>query len=629
MAKISVVIVNYNTGKLLTKAVQSVIKFPDVEVIVVDNASQDHSLSSLISFVKSTKLKIIKNSKNLGFAKAVNQAVKQAKGNYIYLLNSDATITKSSLAQMVQTALNYDNNCIVVPRLTNPDGSPQSSCYQAQTPLNAIKEFWLNKRGSYSKYLPSGKKPTRVHAAVAAAWLVPIKVWKRIGGLSEKYFLYFEDLDFCNTANKLDIPVIYDPKAQVKHHHGVSAKTNLATSKLIKNSALLYHGRLKKHLLDAIILTPRLFTGRLTTKKLLIIYLLWMIALKAIASLGYFLLPSRYAPLSFISSFWKSNFLLWSWANFDGEHYLSIAKFGYQVRNTFPQYAFFPLYPGIIKALSLLTKDFFLSAKIITIASGYAFLHYLRNWLNIMKIKNITRIVLLTLIFPGAVFLHAIYTESLFLALVACAFYHAQTKNWKLATLATALATATRVNGIILVAFLAFKLIKSKLPKTQVIKYLLLSSSGLITYMAYLWVKTGNALAFYFSQYAWGKAEATSPITTIIAYAKALTTEFTLDLVHLTVLVEVAITIWMIYLLIRSLSKSILPFEYALYSLLTLALPITTGSLGSMPRFSLLAFPLFIYLANIPSKKLTKIIFVYILTLTFGTILFTRGYWYA
>ena len=276
---VSVIIVNYNAGHLLTKAVKSVINFPGVEVVVADNASTDQSFAKLESQVKASNLVLIDNHANLGFGKAVNQAVAKSQGDYIYLLNPDASLSATTLSRMIQTAQTYQSRAIIAPRLENPDGSPQSSCYRPQTIGNAIKEYWLGIRGSYSKYLPKGKRPVAVHAAVAAAWLVPRSVWDELGGLSDRFFLYFEDLDMCDRAYAQGVQVIYDPQAVVKHAHGVSSRTNPIVMKLFTQSAWEYHGWVKKLTIDAVIRFRDLFTRPLSSKKVLVILALILLIL--------------------------------------------------------------------------------------------------------------------------------------------------------------------------------------------------------------------------------------------------------------------------------------------------------------------------------------------------------------
>ena len=276
---VSVIIVNYNAGHLLIKAVKSVINFPGVEVVVADNASTDQSFAKLESQVKASNLVLIDNHANLGFGKAVNQAVAKSQGDYIYLLNPDASLSATALSRMIQTAQTYQSRAIIAPRLENPDGSPQSSCYRPQTIGNAIKEYWLGIRGSYSKYLPKGKRPVAVHAAVAAAWLETRSVWDELGGLSDRFFLYFEDLDMCDRAYAQGVQVIYDPQAVVKHAHGVSSRTNPIVMKLFTQSAWEYHGWVKKLTIDAVIRFRDLFTRPLSSKKVLVILALILLIL--------------------------------------------------------------------------------------------------------------------------------------------------------------------------------------------------------------------------------------------------------------------------------------------------------------------------------------------------------------
>lgn len=361
-------------------------------------------------------------------------------------------------------------------------------------------------------------------------------------------------------------------------------------------------------------------------KQSLIILIIWNIAIRAVAILGYYFLPQHYAPLSFISSLWKNNFIFWSFANFDGEHYLAVAKFGYQIRNGFPEYAFFPLFPLLIHTISFFLRDVYLSGMIVAQLSLWVALIYITKWCQILKLKNIS---LPLLVSTGAVFLSSIYTEPLFIALAAMTMYFSEKKWWGRAALTTALATATRVNGILLAVFLFVKLLKSTKSILKSGVYSLVSISGLFAYMFYLWQKTGDALAWFHAQGAWGKAVATSPITTLTSYLRAITIDFSPDLIHLVVVFEVATTAFAIYLFIKLLTSHRLDLSYWLYLALNLALPLATGSLGSMPRFFLTLFPLLSIVPSLP--KLSKTLY-YTFSISvgiIGIILFTRGYWYG
>ncbi len=624
---VSFIIVNYNTGKLLKRAIESVMNHNGVEVIVADNASNDDSFTKLTESLQRANIIYIENKKNLGFGQAVGNAVKESRGTYIFLLNPDAALAGGALDQMVKTAEIYDNRAIIAPALAGDDGTVQASCYYQQTVWNAVKEYWLGITGAYSKYVPSGDAPQAVHTAVAAAWLMPRTVWDSLGGFSSKFFLYYEDLDFCDRASLANIPVIYDPQAVVTHTHGKSGESNPQTAELFLHAARAYHGWFKKGLIDLIIRAGNIFMPPVSLKKISLMLLAYIVGVLAIASLGYFLLPARYAPTDLIHKFYHTNFILWSWANFDGEHYLGIAQHGYQIIRGQSEYAFFPLFPLLVNLLSRTGLDPYLAARMITTGASVGFMFFLCKWAA-RYLRNPTKLLWIILFSPGTIFLSAVYTEPLFLCLTILTFYFADKGEWGKASLMTALATATRVNGIFLVVFLLFKLLKSS-QLTRGVIYLALSLSGLCAYTLYLWQKTGDPLAWYHAQADWQKADATAPWVTATNYLRAITTEFHPDLTHLVVVIEVIVTLMLLSLLFYFFRQKKLDTAYKAYVLGSLALPLATGSLGSMPRFSLTLFPLFLMIPTLPQGIRRTYYLLFSIMAIVGIILFTRGYWYA
>ncbi len=360
--------------------------------------------------------------------------------------------------------------------------------------------------------------------------------------------------------------------------------------------------------------------------KSLIVLVLWNLTIRVLGVIGYFLLPSRFAPLDFISPLFQSNFLIWAFANFDGEHYLSIAKYGYQFRGGFPQYAFFPLLPVLVKLVSFIIRDYYVSGMIITQAAMWIALVYLTRWVKLLGLKDIRPLLLFT---TGSIFLASIYTEPVFLALAALTLYFSEKKWWGSAIISTALATATRVNGVFLAAFLLVKMYKSGMKPAVILRNFIVSFAGLFSYMVFLYFKTGDALAWFHSQGAWGKATATSPLTTALSYFKAITYEFQPDFVHVVVVIEVATTIFAIYLFYALLRAKLLDLSYWVYLGGNLAMPIMTGSLGSMPRFFLILFPLLVVVPKLPPFTKTMYYIFSVTTFVIGVIFFLRGYWYA
>lgn len=254
---LSIIIVNYNTKDLTLACVDSILKCnPKLtyEIILVDNGSTDGS-AELFHKIQGNKLRVILHQKNLGFSKANNSGIKKALGQYILLLNSDTEIKRGTLEALVEFAKHTPSVGIVAPRLLNSDGSLQASAFRLPTPKLAFQEYWLGKK-VYEKYVPRVIKPIEVEAVVAAAILITPQAINRAGLLDERYFMYFEDLDYCRKVRAVGLKIYYLPEVEVIHHHGASGKS-LATQgdqwKRLIPSSKLYHGTFKHYLINGII----------------------------------------------------------------------------------------------------------------------------------------------------------------------------------------------------------------------------------------------------------------------------------------------------------------------------------------------------------------------------------------
>ena len=252
--KLSFIILTWNTANITQKCVKSINKYIDnPEIIVVDNNSQDNTVKLLL---KEKNVKIVKNKSNLGFSKGNNIGLKYASNEYIIFINSDMELIDSSINELLTYFKDKDNIGIIGPQFLNPDLTPQASVFPPQTGLNAFKEFWLNKKNSYSKYIPTGDIPVKVWSISGGFILTRKSFFESIGAWNEKYFFYFEDMDLCRKINKIGKDVIYYPKCNIVHRHGASG-VKLANSqnqwrRLIPGS-IQYHGQLKHHLINSII----------------------------------------------------------------------------------------------------------------------------------------------------------------------------------------------------------------------------------------------------------------------------------------------------------------------------------------------------------------------------------------
>lgn len=226
--KLSIIIVNYNTNKFLDECLKSL---PDnSEIIVVDNNSKEKPTS--------LKAKTILNDKNLGFAKAVNIGLKNAKGKYIFLLNPDTKISAEAINKMINFYESHKDTGIVAPKLISRNNVIQKSVRKFPTVFGAFKEYILNQKGEYDFYIPD--KTSQVDVVVGACILIKKDLFKKIGGLSEKYFLYYEDIDLCRKVKRAGFKVYFLPDVEVFHQIGSSSTSN--SYNLLVQSSKIYHG---------------------------------------------------------------------------------------------------------------------------------------------------------------------------------------------------------------------------------------------------------------------------------------------------------------------------------------------------------------------------------------------------
>jgi GT2 family glycosyltransferase len=274
MVELSIIVLNYNTKDLTIDCLDSIRKEgskASKEVIVSDNASKDNSISAFKKYkskYKDLKIRIIRNKKNLGFAKANNIAIQSSKGKYKLLLNSDTVVKKKCFDKLLKFAKKQKDVGVVGPRLLNTDGSVQGSVNKFPGVINAIKEYWFDMKGSFELYYPEVKKPIEVDAVVGAAFFITPKALDKVGLLNEKYFFYYEDLDYCRRVWNSGLRVYYYPDAEVVHYHGASGKGIVGEEfqwrRLIPSSKI-YHGALKHYLISFIIRTHNLWQKLLKT----------------------------------------------------------------------------------------------------------------------------------------------------------------------------------------------------------------------------------------------------------------------------------------------------------------------------------------------------------------------------
>ena len=220
------------------------------EVIVVDNYPLDRSAN--LAQKHPLKPLVLINKENLGFSKAVNRGISKAKGEYILLLNPDSKPIGKAIKYLVDFAIEHPEMGAVAPALLDFSGKIQSSCSKFPTILNAIKHDFLGCKNCFKSYYP-GNKITKVEVAVMAALLIPSKVIKKIGGLDERFFLYYEDIEYCRRLRCNKYPVYFYPKPKVKHVKGASGGFTSHLKSPLLASARIYYGPFYSTILNAVL----------------------------------------------------------------------------------------------------------------------------------------------------------------------------------------------------------------------------------------------------------------------------------------------------------------------------------------------------------------------------------------
>lgn len=236
-------------GKLLD-SIKSSTKKLKLQIVLVDNAFPDKAAE--VAAKHPLNPTIIKLSQNVGFSRAVNLALTESLGKHILLLNADTKVLGDALVKLVTFANNQLTLGAVAPRLVGLDGSPQASVFHFPTIAGAIKSIFLNRRESFGKYLPKAVLQ-KVDVAQMAALLIPKKTFDQVGRLDERFFFYYEDIEFCQRLKKAGLPVYYLPSAKIEHVHGASGKFVEHLQSPLAKSAQIYHGVVYSNLLNCVL----------------------------------------------------------------------------------------------------------------------------------------------------------------------------------------------------------------------------------------------------------------------------------------------------------------------------------------------------------------------------------------
>ena len=237
MKEISIITINFN-GLSDTCALMETIPFNDnLEVIVVDNASQNQEADTISK--RFPQVKVIKSEKNLGFAGGNNLGIRAAKGKYIFLINNDTIFKNFNIQALIKKLESSPKIAIVCPKIRFAWGSHPIQ-YAGYTPLSNITVrnqaigFGEEDHGQYDTAHPTPY-------AHGAAMLIKREALEKVGLMPECFFLYYEELDWSIMFARAGFEIWYDPACTVYHKESQATGQNspLRTYYIVRNRLLL------------------------------------------------------------------------------------------------------------------------------------------------------------------------------------------------------------------------------------------------------------------------------------------------------------------------------------------------------------------------------------------------------
>ena len=217
---ISIILVLYNSKDYIYDCLNSIIdsKIMNVphEILILNNNQNDHYE------LNNNKIKVIKSDSNIGYTSAINKLIQISKGDYILTINPDVILNKNTLYDMHCIIKNNKNIGVVGCRGLNTDKTLQISSRRRfphiftlltrighslnKTIINKYNYFDINSTDYYA-----------VDSVSGSCMLFRRELYDKLNGFDERFFLYFEDTDFCIRSNLINYKVIYDPSSSYIH----------------------------------------------------------------------------------------------------------------------------------------------------------------------------------------------------------------------------------------------------------------------------------------------------------------------------------------------------------------------------------------------------------------------------
>jgi GT2 family glycosyltransferase len=260
MLELSIIIITWNSGEAVIKNLNNLLQKSSIaiEIIVVDNGSSDGTPVKIQNHFPEVTCISLEN--NNGFSKAVNIGAKKASGEYVLLLNDDAFPTINDIEELIMEAKQLgDELGVLGVQLIFPGGKKQNSIASIPSLATELLNKSMLKRVFPKKY-PSKKDKfheiTEVPSVIGACLLTPLKLFKSLKGLDERYFFYLEETDYCLRVKSHGKKVYHLPTVRIEHELGRSSRKVVVWSKVQYLKSLstfftIHYGKRSQFLLES------------------------------------------------------------------------------------------------------------------------------------------------------------------------------------------------------------------------------------------------------------------------------------------------------------------------------------------------------------------------------------------
>jgi len=223
LPRVSAIVLNYRSPRDTVQCVNALLTqtiAETLEILVVDNKSDDESIGLIrAQFGHTPQVRIIEHRGNLGYGRGNNLAARNARGEFLLILNPDNTLPPDATWQMLRVLRSREDVGIVGPALVHSDGTVRPSARRFPTISDLLRkrlfpDAW---QATYKREMRQfgNDEPVQVDWLVGACLLMRTALFRRLGGFDERYFLFFEDIDLCRRAKLLGKNVLYLPRVRV------------------------------------------------------------------------------------------------------------------------------------------------------------------------------------------------------------------------------------------------------------------------------------------------------------------------------------------------------------------------------------------------------------------------------